>query len=205
MSVTTLSGVYLQEWKGSRESSKMRIGMLQTDRCTADDFRRLFASSREEFQRLSYTLTGNLDLAAQSYDLALQESLRSATLVFREWMVRWARRLIVKACVVEMYSDIQRAARNISLGRETRGTGQCGALPRTLTVTPEVLEVKIVALDALSRFVVVLRVIEGYSRRETALLLRVDEAICDAAHELASFSMSFRHDSPRMEGAATTA
>lgn len=181
----------------------MRLSAPQPDRCTADDFKKLFASCTDQLQGLSYTLTGDPHRARVSFDHALQESLESANLVFREWMMQWARRLIVKACIAEMDSEIKRTARKLSLGINKGTLPRSGAFDFLPTNTPELFQEQLLTLDAVSRFVVVLRVLEGYSRRETALLLGIDEAICDAAHELANF-LSFRRDSPGMESKAVT-
>lgn len=136
---------------------------------------------------------------------ALEASLESAGLVFREWLVKWARRLIVKACILEMSLEIQHAARDLALGRAKERLQQGGVLDRIPRATPAALQARILTLDALARFVVVLRDLEGYSRRETSLLLGVDETTCDLAHELVMLSMSFPCQSTRTESRATTA
>lgn len=182
----------------------MRFTTLQSDRCTTDDFEELFVSCENQFHWLCYMLTGNLDRASQTLNHALQASFQSATRIFREWIMKWARREIIKACILQMHGDIQRAARSLSPGREKERLQQGKGLYRISRATSEGLEASILALDALSRFVVVLRDLEGYSRRETLLLLGVDETTCDLAHELALLSMSFPWQNTRVESRVTT-
>jgi DNA-directed RNA polymerase specialized sigma24 family protein len=154
----------------------VRHNTVQPDRCTAEDYRELFATNGYEFRWFCYALTGNL-----------------ATRVFREWMSHWARRLIIKSCIVAMNSTIQDAARGYSPPQAHLPLQDSRALELLRKMPLDVLQEKLLALDALSRFVIVLRALEGYSRRETALLLDIDEMTCPVAHgsaivSIASFS-----------------
>lgn len=56
------------------------------DRCTEQDYRNLFATSADELRWLGYTLTGNDSLSEKVMDAALEQSLKGANQVFREWM-----------------------------------------------------------------------------------------------------------------------
>jgi hypothetical protein len=83
-----------------------------------------------------------------------------ANLVFREWTMQWARRLIVKACIVEMDSEIKRTARKLPLGINKGALPRSGAFDFLPTNTPELFQEQLLTLDAVSCFVVVLRVLE---------------------------------------------
>src|SRR5215813_1738741 len=72
---------------------------FMNDRCTENDYRTLFATSVEELRWLCYTLTGNDSLSDKAMDAALEQSLKGANRVFREWMLSWARRLIIRFCI----------------------------------------------------------------------------------------------------------
>ena len=76
--------------------------MLQPDRCTQNDYVRLFADSAEPLRWLCYTLTGDEELSEKVLKAAFEQSLRGADCVFREWMVSWVRRLIIQACIALM-------------------------------------------------------------------------------------------------------
>src|SRR5215471_1588292 len=73
--------------------------MLRQDKCTQDDYVRLFADSAKPLRWLSKTLTGDPELSERVLATGLEQSLKGADRVFRDWMVSWARRLIIKACV----------------------------------------------------------------------------------------------------------
>lgn len=74
-------------------------GNSSNDMCGQNDFRRLFGSSASQLHWLCYTLTGDEELTAKVLDAALEQSLKGADGVFREWMLSWARRLTIKVCV----------------------------------------------------------------------------------------------------------
>jgi hypothetical protein len=76
--------------------------MLQQDRCTQNDYVRLFADSAEPLRWLCYTLTGNEELSEKVLRAAFEQSLKGADCVFRDWMASWARRLIIQACIALM-------------------------------------------------------------------------------------------------------
>ena len=48
-----------------------------------------------------------------------------------------------------------------------------------LTLSADAFQEQLLQLDVLSRFVFVLRALEGYSRRETSLLLKIDDRSCE--------------------------
>jgi DNA-directed RNA polymerase specialized sigma24 family protein len=153
----------------------------RSDRCTVDDYRRLFASNPDRLQWLCQTLTCDKHRARLSFDHALDQSLDSASLVFREWMLTWAQRLIIKSCITTMHSDIQKAAGSVSAFPANRSLSDSRVSEQLLQMASEFLQEKLLALDVFSRFVVVLRFLKHYSRRETALLLNVNEMLCAAA------------------------
>ncbi len=167
----------------------MRHNAGQPDRCTAEDYRELFASKEDEFEWLCYALTGNSRYADLSLDHAFEESLQSGTRVFREWMLSWARRLIIKSCIAAMDSEIQHVARDLSPGKIQLPAHRKQDPDQLRKMARDVLQKRLLALDVLSRFVVVLRTLEGYSRRETTLLLDVDEMTCAVVHDLAMASL----------------
>jgi DNA-directed RNA polymerase specialized sigma24 family protein len=152
----------------------------QTDRCTKADYRQLFAASAEPLRWLCCTLTGNEKLSETVLDGVLEQSLKGADHVFREWMVSWARRLIIKFCIQTMRpwnSYLAQSAyplfpmRPAAVDRDH--------LASLVNMPPELLQERLLALDDISRFVFVLRALEGYSRRETSLLLDIDDRACE--------------------------
>ena len=150
------------------------------DRCTESDYRALFASSGEELRWLCYTLTGDEELSDKALDAALEQSLKGATRVFREWMLSWARRLIIRFCI----STVRPAAESIGQRAYFPSPTELASvapdqIEAILDLPADCLQRKLLRLDALSRFVFVLRAIEEYSRRDTALLLEIDGRTCE--------------------------
>jgi DNA-directed RNA polymerase specialized sigma24 family protein len=156
--------------------------MLQQDRCTQNDYIRLFADSAAPLQWLCYTLTGDKALSENVLNAAFEQSLKGADQVFREWMVSWARRLIVQACIRVMRPTGQSMEECICLQHKENGIRMSDQVELALNQPSEVLQQRLLHLDPLPRFVFVLRALEGYSRRETALLLGIGDRACESIY-----------------------
>ncbi|HZT36208.1 MAG TPA: sigma factor-like helix-turn-helix DNA-binding protein [Nitrososphaera sp.] len=154
--------------------------MLQQDRCTQNDYLQLFADSEERLHWLCHTLTGNKTLSEKVMSLALEQSQKGAERVFREWMVSWARRLMIKACaeIVRPWTSPV-AAQPSSLLCTAQDVVNRNHIDAALALPSRVLQERLLKLDALYRFVFVLRAVEGYSRREASLLLNIDDRLCE--------------------------
>ena len=160
------------------------------DRCNENDWRQFFSLGVDELRWLSNTLTGDEELATKILSAALEQSLKGTDRIFRDWMVRWARRLIILVCV-----ETVRPAASIGLpchcqvhGADLK-TSDPGSIEVLFELPRDLLQQKLLRLDALRRFTFVLRAIERYSRRETALLLNIDDRICEAAYLQACISL----------------
>lgn len=163
---------------------------LSNERCTSNDYRRLFAGSTERLRWLCYMLTGNEALSEKLLNAALEQSLKGSDHVFREWMVSWARRLIIRVCIETMRPQIDGISRSAYLLPPMRlGAIDSERLSDVLSLPPEVFQERLLQLDVLSRFVFVLRGLEGYSRRETSLLLNIDDRACEWIYVRASEAM----------------
>jgi DNA-directed RNA polymerase specialized sigma24 family protein len=156
---------------------------LVNDRCSESDYQELFASSKGALRWLCYTLTGDEELSEKALDAALEQSLKGAGQVFREWMVSWARRLIIKFCIATARPTAP------SMGTHPYywqladlGSVNPEQIELALSLPSDVLQWKLLRLGALCRFVFVLRALEGYSRRDTALLLNIDDRACEWAY-----------------------
>jgi DNA-directed RNA polymerase specialized sigma24 family protein len=155
--------------------------ILQQDRCTQNDYVRLFADSAEPLQWLCYTLTGDEELSEKVLGAALEQSLKGADRVFRDWMVSWARRLIIQACIRLVRPSGQDAEECVCLQHE-KDNAISDLLELALSQPSEVLQQRLLNLDSLPRFVFVLRALEGYSRRDTALLLEIGDRTCESIY-----------------------
>jgi DNA-directed RNA polymerase specialized sigma24 family protein len=150
------------------------------EKCTAGDYRRLFASSTEELRWLCYTLTGDAQLTEKALDAALEQSLKGASHVFREWMMNWTRRLLIKYCITVVRPSQSALARSAyPLFPMRFEMARAEQVAEVLAQPSEILQQKLWKLDDLSRFVFVLRALEGYSRHDAALLLDIDDRACE--------------------------
>ncbi len=160
------------------------------DMCKQNDFRRLFGSCTAQLHWLCYTLTGDEELTSKVLDAALEQSLKGADGVFREWMLSWARRLTIKVCI----AIVRPAASNITQRPyfpqlATPGLVISHDLESVLAQPAEELQRRLLQLDAVQRFVFVLRALEGYSRRDTALLLELDDRTCEWTYSQAAWAL----------------
>ena len=155
--------------------------MLQQDRCTQNDYVQLFADSAEPLQWLCYSLTGDKALSEQVLDAAFEQSLKGADRVFRDWMVSWTRRVIIQACIRLMCPTGQSVEGCVCLHNKS-DQGISDLLELALDQPSEVLQQRLLNLDPLPRFVFVLRALEGYSRRDTALLLEIGDRTCESIY-----------------------
>jgi DNA-directed RNA polymerase specialized sigma24 family protein len=160
------------------------------ERCTSNDYRRLFAGSAERLGWLCYLLTGDEELSEKLLDAALEQSLKGSDHVFREWMVSWARRLIIRVCIDTMRPDLVAMAREAYLLPPMRLDAiDPDRLGEVLSLPAEVFQDRLLEQDVLSRFVFVLRALEGYSRRETSLMLDIDDRSCEWIYVRAAEAM----------------
>jgi DNA-directed RNA polymerase specialized sigma24 family protein len=143
----------------------------------------MFATSKEQLHWLCYTLTGNAELSDQALDAALQQSLKGAGEVFRDWMWSWARRLIVKLCIAIVRPAAMKSEDQTCMCHEVKSASLNGFEREILLGLPlEELQRRLLQLDPLERFAFVLRAIEGYSRHDAALLLDMEDRPCELAY-----------------------
>lgn len=161
--------------------------------CDGEDFRSLFASPTNQLEWLCYTLTGNKELSGKVLKAALEQSLRGADGVFREWMLSWARRLTIKVCI-----ELVRPAASRIMQRPyfshvmATGLVDSSELEIVLSQPSDLLQQSLLSLEPLPRFVFVLRALEGYSRRDTGLLLNLDDRTCEWIYSQATIEMRGR-------------
>ena len=177
----------------------MKWNYSSTEECES-----LFASSAERLRWLCFTLTANEELADRAFESALQQSLKGASRVFQQWMASWARRQIIKSCIAIIRPAVLSVAHCACSchGMETVSADaiQADILPN---LSASVLQLSLMRLDVLSRFVFVLRALEGYSRRDTALLLNLRDADCEAIYSQAAQRLHL--DATASESAEETA
>ena len=154
--------------------------MLQQDRCTQNDYVRLFADSAEPLRWLCNTLTGDEELSQKVLKAAFEQSLKGADRVFRNWMVSWTRRLIVQACIALVRPTGHSLEECVCMHSREDDSGISDQIELALGQPSDALQHRLLHLDPLPRFAFVLRALEGYSRRETALLLGIGDRACES-------------------------
>jgi DNA-directed RNA polymerase specialized sigma24 family protein len=161
------------------------------------DYQQVFAASAEPLRWLCYTLTGDEELADRILDAALEQSLKGADHVFRNWMLSWARRLIIKVCI-EAVRPSALASATYWHRSPTYVDSLSSDLRRVACISSETLQERLLHLDPLSRFVFVLRAVEGQSRRETALLLNIDDRACESIYIRTAAALNRKEGSPEV-------
>jgi DNA-directed RNA polymerase specialized sigma24 family protein len=147
---------------------------------TSDDICRVFTEYREEFEWLALFLTGNKDLA----DTCVVDACALAVpqkQVFLDWLERWARSMTILSAINMQQSRIAQ------LG----ATYQRHPCPHREHASLAPGEVKLLKahphdivgrLDVLCRFVLVMRGIEEYSPKQSALMLGINGVVVEAAY-----------------------
>ena len=137
------------------------------DRCTDKDYRELFASSATQLHWLCYSLIGDEELSEKVLKAALEQSLKGAGQVFREWMVSWARRSIIQACI-SLVSPTRAAPARLCQCLQSREDGGLGisdrlSFARVIMLTRSSRD-SCISTRSLGLFSCC-RALEGYSRR----------------------------------------
>jgi DNA-directed RNA polymerase specialized sigma24 family protein len=174
------------------------------ERCSRQDYRDLFSTAAEELRWLCYTLTGDGSMSEKAMDAAMEQSLKGADRVFREWMLSWARRLIIRFCIGAVRPAAGVNQRNCRPFSDERIPVDAEDISSILELPSELLQRKLLQLGPLLRFVFALRAIEEYSRRDTALLLEIDDRTCElvycqAVQALSPKVFAVRNSSTAME------
>jgi len=160
------------------------------DRCSEQDYRDLFSTAAEELRWLCHTLTGDDSLGDKAMEAAMEQSLKGANRVFREWMLSWARRLIIRFCIGAVRPTAHNRGQNNPFATAQLKPVKSEEVDEILSLSAERLQKKMLGLEALPRFVFALRAIEEYSRHDTALLLDIDDRACEAAYVQAIEALS---------------
>lgn len=152
-------------------------------KCAKSEYLELFTNSDEPLDWLCFTLTGDRELSERVLEAALEQTLKGAEPVFRDWMLSWARRLIIKACadIVKPWTSaiVEQFQPMFSMRAKALDDDRVEAL---VNVPSGILQTWLLRMEPLGRFVFVLRVIEGYTRRDTSLLLNIDDKVCEWAY-----------------------
>lgn len=166
---------------------------------TSADFCRIFESDMNRLYLLAFLLTADHALAEKCFVEGLEDS-KNGNLVFKEWAESWARRSVITNAIRLVRPRPQIAVADSMPGSPSdlpvngQPAPELGALPQVSaedvavaaphTFSDEIAA--IIALPAFQRFAFVISVLEGYSNRETSLLLdcSVHELVSARTHAL---------------------
>jgi DNA-directed RNA polymerase specialized sigma24 family protein len=141
----------------------MKALRKQNEYANREDFRNLFINNLDCLYQLALLLTGDRDNAQSALMAGLEDSIRNKS-VFKEWAYSWAKRAIIQNAIRLVRPNEQRETSPLTSG------GASPSLVKDLAHTEG-----LVNLSAFERFVFVVSVLERYSDRECALLLRCSD------------------------------
>lgn len=127
---------------------------------TASDYCRIFQEDMSNLYSLAFLLTADSSKAEECFVSGL-ERCSEGNQVFKEWARSWARRTIIKGAV--RLADLHSTSTNAS---SNPATNVAPALPGLRAEMSAIL-----SLPPLERFAFVTSVLEGYTDRDSALLL----------------------------------
>jgi DNA-directed RNA polymerase specialized sigma24 family protein len=163
---------FLHKGKGCIRATNQAAG--------ADEIANAFNGYREELEWLALFLMGDKELA----EACLVDARSLATIenqVFEEWLEHWARRATIRSAADMQQSRITQLAsayeRNPCPHKEHKPLDA-----ETVELLKTESSMLAFRLDALCRFALILRGVEGYSARESALVLGVSRIAVEAAY-----------------------
>jgi len=155
-----------------------------SDYATHSDFCAIFLQQIDRLYSLALILTGD-EASAEKCFLAAFESCAQETLVFKDSAASWSRRSVIKTAIRLMLPAPSDPSRSQSSGNDSN-----------LKPDQNVSLKRVEELPPFDRFVFVMSVLEQYSDRECALLLRcaftdVLPARIRALHEVSRAEKSY--------------
>lgn len=170
---------------------------------------RTFEEQSSEFYWLAYLLTGDSDCAVQAFTSALEFD-DAPTPVFREFMISWARRLVIASALATVAVKLRASslrfeqAESDDMARHASFSSSPGMSSQDLT-KPE-LHRLLLAIDLFPRCGLLLTIFEKLSVKDAALLLNADErlvrraqasALIDLTRNLAPVEVGASHHGER--------
>ena len=138
---------------------------------------------------LCWTLTGDEALTNSILVAAREQTGLGGEQGRHELLATWARRLVIKDCVAALRPWVSASEYGAcSIGQPLTHEDR-ELLARVVESPSDSLRLWLRELCVLARFAFVLRAVEGFSRRETALVLNISEEECERAYLRASLTL----------------
>lgn len=160
-----------------------------TDYATPEEFERLFDFQQASLLRLALLLTGSPEKAEKSLNHALRDCRLSSS-VSMDWVLRWARRAIVRSAI--QLVGLPDSAPPIKIMNGDSAGGNIQGMPAATSFHVDVSSVQ--TLPDLERLVIVMTILERMSIQDCALLLaRSPKEVCDAQKRAIRLSAPAAH------------
>jgi DNA-directed RNA polymerase specialized sigma24 family protein len=145
----------------------------------------LFEQDSSELCWLAFLLTGDREQSVQAFTRAF-ELENGANPVFRQFMVSWARKLVIAASLATIETELRQSACRIADADGQDSATLAGSLPSDAWtgdghMTKFELERAVLAIDAFPRCALLLTVFERLSIEDAASLLNASEALVKIA------------------------
>jgi DNA-directed RNA polymerase specialized sigma24 family protein len=134
---------------------------------------RVFEEHSAELYWLAFLLTGDREQGVAAFTRAVDFE-EGANPVFREFMISWARKLIIAQALAGIRPQLRDSLRKLQTENWSHGPLPSDSRAGRLSVSRPEFESAVLALDAFQRCAVLLTVFERLSVAETALLLDAD-------------------------------
>jgi DNA-directed RNA polymerase specialized sigma24 family protein len=161
-------------------------GMRRPKSTEADNaLYQLFEEHSSELYWLAFLLTGDREQSVQAFTRAF-ELENGANPVFRQFMVSWARKLVIAASLATIETELRQSACRIADADGQDSATLAGSLPSDAWtgdghMTKFELERAVLAIDAFPRCALLLTVFERLSIEDAASLLNASEALVKIA------------------------
>lgn len=144
-----------------------------------DGFYEAFGEHYSELYWLAFLLTGDRELSVQAFTNALDGDV-GANPFYRDWIVSWARRLVIAGALGVITSELRESVRRVEKSRvevPAIDRRQSGIRAGFEGITKAEFEQAVLAVDVFPRCALLLTVFEKLSIYDTARLLGTDETL----------------------------
>ena len=154
---------------------------------------RTFAEQSSEFYWLAYVLTGDSERAVQAFTGALEFD-DAPTPAFREFMISWARRLVIASALATVALKLRASALRFEQAESDdmarRASLSSSPVMSCHDLTKPELHRGLLAIDLFPRCALLLTIFEKLSVKDAALLLNADERLVQRAQASALIDLT---------------
>ena len=138
---------------------------------------------------LAVALMDNADVA-KAMTKQWVDFLMTFNRTFDGWLARWACKMTIKACIEKKHCELAADQHDPSVWNHAIDDLRLDREDRMHNLSLECIQRSVRALPLLPRFMFVLHVLENYTIKEVATMLRLNKNTCDAALAYALAAMT---------------